>query len=177
MKLYTSDLHLDHYKIMEYEKRPFKSIEDMNESIIANWNAKVKKGDDVYIIGDFAFCDGKRANHFLSLLSGNKFLIVGNHDSFLDDKEFDRSKFIWIKQYAEIKDSGKNLILFHYPIAVWDRKQYGSVHLFGHIHSNTAEHHPLAHQEPNSYNVGVDVRDFAPVSLQELIDKEGYVAP
>jgi calcineurin-like phosphoesterase family protein len=176
MNYYTSDLHLDHKNIIQYEDRPFNDIDEMNNYIIYKWNQKVKPGDNVYILGDFAFCKGARANDFFKRLNGNKYLIRGNHDSFLGDKDFDRSLCVWIRDYAKIDDNGYKVILFHYPIAVWDCKHHGAIHLFGHIHKNKLDgnHHPLEHQEPNSYNVGVDVNGFEPLSLQEIIDKYGY---
>lgn len=154
----------------------------MNEALIKNWNAKVGAGDEVYVLGDFAFCKGREANNLLRRLNGQKFLVVGNHDkSFLKDPEFDRGEFVWIKDYAEIRDEAGErklkLILFHYPIAVWNGKHHGSVHLYGHIHSNKPDNHPLTHFEPNSYNVGVDVRGYAPVTLREILASDGYVPP
>lgn len=170
MKFYTSDLHLDHKNIIKYESRPFPDIDQMNETIIANWNRRVSPSDEIYVLSDFAFCGGARANALLERLNGTKFLIKGNHDSFLKDRDFDKSKFSWIREYSHIDDGGKTVILFHYPIAVWDRKHYGSIHLYGHIHSNKGVHHPLVERLDNAFNVGVDVNEFMPKTLNELIN-------
>lgn len=170
MKFYTSDLHFGHNNILRFENRPFKSVEEMDETIIANWNRKVAKGDEVYILGDFAFADGTRANELAERLNGRKFLVKGNHDHyFLSDKRFNKDNFIWIKDYASIKDGEQALILFHYPIAVWDRQHHGSLHLFGHIHSNASTMHPLTLKLDNAYNVGVDVWNYEPVTLEEIL--------
>ena len=53
MKYYTSDLHLFHTKIIEYEKRPFGSVEEMNNTIIDNINYRLTPDDELYILGDF----------------------------------------------------------------------------------------------------------------------------
>lgn len=183
MNYYTADLHLDHKNILKFEPdhRPFSSIEEMNETLILNWNKVVNYEDDVYVLGDFAFCKGERANNFLDQLNGKKHLVIGNHDSFLKDNKFDRSKFVSIRHYEEVKDqvdgTTYDVILFHYPIAVWNKKHHGSIHLFGHIHSNTQDHHPLCNIESNSYNVGVDACNLRPVTLKELISKYGYFKP
>lgn len=169
MKYYTSDLHLCHANIIKYEDRPFSNTEEMNNYLIYKWNAKVKKNDEVYILGDFAFCDGIKANELIKQLNGVKYLIVGNHDSFLRDNTFDRRLFAWIRDYVKIKDNGNKVILFHYPIAVWDCQHHDSIHLYGHVHSNTEEHHPLLFDLKNAYNVGVDVQDYEPKTLKEII--------
>ena len=186
MKFYTSDLHLDHANMLKFEPeaRPFLNVDDMNEAIIENWNAKVKPGDIVYILGDFCFdTKGDRANNFLRRLNGQKFLIRGNHDAFLKGKEFDSSLLIGVKDYMEVKDTVNgeevSVCLFHYPIAVWNRKHHKAYHLFGHIHSNISygSHHALEFDlGDHAFNVGADVRDLEPKTLQELVDSgwRGY---
>ena len=50
---FTSDLHLGHANVITYDNRPFSSVEEMDEELIRRWNAKVGKGDVVYVLGDF----------------------------------------------------------------------------------------------------------------------------
>ena len=50
----TSDLHFNHKNIINLCYRPFKSVEDMNEILIENWNKAVRYDDEVYILGDIA---------------------------------------------------------------------------------------------------------------------------
>lgn len=83
MKYFTSDLHFGHKNIIKYEDRPFSSVEEMDEFLIYKWNSKVGKNDEVYILGDFGFVSGTRANELLDRLNGKKFLIKGNHDSMI----------------------------------------------------------------------------------------------
>ena len=175
MKFYTADLHFNHLNIIAYEKRPFKDVDEMNTQLILNWNKKVGPDDEVYILGDFCFDNNaKYVNNFLKRLNGKKYLIKGNHDSFLNSKNFDPSDFEWIKQYAEIKDGDYDVILFHYPIAVWNKKHHGSIHFYGHIHSNKAEPHPLPWDIGEAYNVGVDVRDYEPKTLKEILKSKKH---
>ena len=47
MIYYVSDLHIGHEKIIKVCNRPFNSLEEMNNALIANWNAKVKPNDEV----------------------------------------------------------------------------------------------------------------------------------
>jgi len=145
----------------------------MDEKLIENWNKKVKSKDETYILGDFVFGNGQRANEIFQKLNGKKYLIKGNHDHFLKDNSFDRSLIGWIKDYYMLKINGLKIVLFHYPVQTWDCKHHGSIHLYGHIHSNIGDH-PMDYIIPNSYNVGVDVNNFEPISLEEVLIKLNY---
>lgn len=79
------------------DKRGFESVEAMNEYMISRWNKKVRKNDEVVILGDFSIDKGEKTNELLRRLNGRKYLIIGNHDRFLNDKDFDRSLFKWIE--------------------------------------------------------------------------------
>ena len=170
MKFYISGLHFGHQNVLAFEHRPFKTVEEMTEAYIKTWNKKVQKGDCVYILGDFSFYKGKETTDILKKLNGQKYLIRGNHDErFLDDKNFDTSQFVWIKDYECIKDDEDYIVLFHYPIQVWNRQHYGALHFYGHVHSNTGTFHPMKYEIPNSYNVGIDVIK-EPMTKQEILD-------
>ena len=45
MIYYTADLHFGHSNVIKLCSRPFSLIEKMDETLIANWNAKVHNGD------------------------------------------------------------------------------------------------------------------------------------
>jgi len=166
---FTSDLHLYHNKILELEDRPFNSMEEMNEALIQNWNNKITNNDDIYILGDFSFGNKNETIGILNRLNGQKYLIKGNHDKIIKNEEI-ASKFVWVKDYYEIKKKqvGHRIILFHYPINSWNNKHYGSLHFYGHVHSCK---HRDGLGEKNSYNVGVDVNNYEPVSLEEILSK------
>ena len=170
MKYYISDLHFGHRNILDFEQRPFSSVEEMDVEYIRRWNNKIKKGDEIYILGDLSFYKGEKTNEILKQLNGQKFLIEGNHDNmYLSDKKFDRNLFIWIKDYEGIKDEGDYIVLFHYPIQVWNRQHYESLHFYGHIHSNKGTMHPMKYEIPNSYNVGIDILQ-EPMTKKEILN-------
>ena len=147
MNYYISDLHLFHKNVTgegkrNFDNRPFKTVEEMHESILNNWNKTVSNADHVYILGDVAM----RGNMdeviaFVSQLRGNKHLIVGNHDNTKDQRY--RQLFVENCNYKELTDSidGKtyNLVLCHYPIMFWNHQHRGSVHLYGHVHNSVEE--------------------------------------
>jgi calcineurin-like phosphoesterase family protein len=171
---FTADTHFSHKNILKYENRPFQSVEEMNEKMIEKWNMKVTNSDQIYILGDFFFGKGQDAEGLIKRLNGQKFLIRGNHDSFLRDK-FNTSLFGWIKDYFVLRHNNLKFVLFHYPIQVWDCKHHGAIHLYGHVHSNKENHHPLLVELGNAYNVGADVNNFEPISLDEVLQKLGVV--
>ena len=148
MRYYISGLHFWHRSLIsKMDHRPFESIEEMNEYMIAQWNSKVRNNDETVIIGDFGFMNGKTANEILDRLNGKKYLIIGNHDKyFLDDKEFDRTKFEWIKDYAELRDNKRTVVLSHYPLMCYNGQyrldEAGNAKrymLYGHVHDTQDE--------------------------------------
>lgn len=165
MKLYTSDLHFGHKNILKYEARPWSNVDEMDKGLIERWNAKVTNEDDVYVLGDLTFYKDKVKNRELvSKLKGKIHLIRGNHD-YYNVIEPIRDLLTSVRDYAVINDNDRRVILFHYPIFNWQDQKYGSYHLYGHIHS-MAEY---ALDIPKAYNVGVDVCDYQPLTLDELI--------
>lgn len=78
--LFCSDLHINHSAIIEYSKRPFKDVDEMNEALISNWNKEVSKDDIVFFLGDFAMGNRKLIPTILSRLNGTMILLQGNHD-------------------------------------------------------------------------------------------------
>ena len=165
MKYYTSDLHLSHTNIIKYENRPFSSIEEMDNTIIDNINYRLSPDDELYILGDFTLENSPRKiGGLIKRIKCKKHLIIGNHDYFTRNKNL-CSLFDSVHHYLEIEDEGRTVILFHYPIQNWNLKRYGSIHLYGHVHSKEE----LQLKEVNAFNVGVDVNNFMPV-IQEKLD-------
>ena len=48
-KYFTADLHFGHANIIKFCNRPFKSVEDMDKTLIRNWNETVQPDDEIYI--------------------------------------------------------------------------------------------------------------------------------
>lgn len=140
MKYYIADYHFGHETLLNYlDKRGFNTVEEMNEYMIAQWNSVVRAHDEVYILGDLFWRvnEPKDVVRTLNRMHGKKYLIVGNHDKrWLDD--YDNEKyhcFKWIKDYAEIKDNKRKVILCHYPIMSYNHQFHENTWmLHGHIH-------------------------------------------
>ncbi len=165
--LYISDTHFGHENIMKHCNRPFSSVKEMDDFMIQNWNNNVKPKDDVYILGDFCFKTGNDPKYYLDRLNGHMHIILGNHDKPL--KHITHPKIVSIKMYDEIKDNGKKVILFHYPITEWDAFFRDSIHLYGHIHNSINDTYHIMKTIKNAYNVGADILDFAPRTLEDVI--------
>ncbi|MBP5230316.1 MAG: hydrolase, partial [Clostridia bacterium] len=55
MVYFIADTHFGHKNILRICGRPFETIEEMNETLIRNWNERVRGSDTVYIVGDMFF--------------------------------------------------------------------------------------------------------------------------
>lgn len=174
MKFYTSDLHIGHQNVISFDQRPFYNLDDMKQTIIHNWNSIVTSNDEVYILGDM-FWNNEDIPDVLPQLKGNLYLVKGNHDRINSEMS---KRFVWIRDYAEIKDGDEHIVLCHYPIAHWRNADYGTIHLYGHIHSGRDsrpfdEYKELMKQRGTPYrcyNVGCMLCDYTPRTLKEIIN-------
>ena len=151
---FTADYHLGHKNIIKYCNRPFNNIDEMDKTILDNLFSKLKRGDILYFLGDFAF-GHKYYEEFPGLIEKygiNLIFIQGNHDKKLKINACD---------LKTIKIEKQIIVLCHYPLRVWDRSHYGSWQLHGHSHGTLP---PLGMQ----YDVGVDNNNFVPVSYEEI---------
>lgn len=147
MRYYISDLHFFHSNLNErMDKRGFASGEAMNEYMIRQWNDRVRKNDEVVILGDLSIGKAGETNEIIHRLKGKLYLITGNHDRYLQKKEFDASRFVWIRPYGEIHDNNRRVILSHYPVFCYNgqylRDKKGNPRtymLYGHVHNTYDE--------------------------------------
>ena len=168
MIFFTADTHFGHKNILKLCNRPFETIEEMNETLIENWNHRVSGMDTVYIVGDMFFrCSDAEA--ILRRLKGKKRLIVRNHDSSWMNKVDLNRYFVSVDRLLEISDGKHALTLCHYPLLTWNHAKK-SYMIHGHIHADTsADYFPLICNRSNVLNAGVDINGFMPVSFDDLV--------
>ena len=169
MIFYIGDMHLGHKKVIEYDGRPFSTVEEMDKVIIDNWNNKVTNNDDVYILGDFSY-KSEDPISYLKKLNGKKHLIVGNHDNKLLKNPACKKYFVEIADFKMVDDNGNQIVLCHYPLVEWNGYYRNVLHFYGHVHN--AYHNETvryARDMKNAYNVGVDVIGFAPCTFDEIV--------
>lgn len=140
----TSDIHFGHRRIMEFcpKTRPYSSVSEMDEAIIADWNSKVQPEDTIYNLGDFFFHrDTKTVLDIVARLNGNIHWILGNHDypGTVQAIRSSAGNRVKVDHYLELKNIGETkstVIMLHYPMFEWNKSHHGSIHLHGHCHGN-----------------------------------------
>lgn len=195
MRYYIADCHFFHANLnTKMDKRGFRDVDELNAYMIAQWNKRVHKNDEVVILGDLCWGKAERATWLVNQLKGKLFMIRGNHDKFLSHKDFDTRRFQWVKDYAELNDNGRKVILSHYPMVCyngqynkdksWNPKTYM---LYGHVHDthdqrivercaelirNTQHMDPdgkLEYQRADLINCFCMYSDYVPWTLDEWI--------
>ncbi len=166
MRYYIADTHFFHAALNDQmDRRGFESVQQMNAYMIEKWNKKVRKKDEVVIIGDLSWGNAEETNSLLQQLCGKLYLIQGNHDRFLKNKAVNASRFIWIKPYAELSDNNRKVVLCHYPIMCYNGQYRLSAKgfpktymLYGHVHDTQDQKLIEQFQEITRQTVITDVQ-------------------
>ena len=153
---FTGDEHFYHNNIIKYCNRPFKSVEEMNNIIIAKHNEKVSPDDIVIHCGDFALnSNTEEVLEIQKRLMGHHQYIKGSHDKWNPNLPY----------ILELKISKEIFVVAcHYAMRTWPKSHYGSYLAYGHSHGRLPTF-------PNSWDVGVDNNNFYPVELKDFIKK------
>lgn len=175
---FTSDLHFGHHRVSGI--RGFESPEDHDQHLIDQWRGRVRKDDQVWVLGDLSVSSPYRALGIIDSLPGTKHFIAGNHDSchpmHRDSHKWQPrylSHFESVQPFARRRIDGQEVLLSHFPYSK-DRHearymQYrlrdeGLWLLHGHTHAADQR------REGREIHVGVDAWDFAPVSLETIAE-------
>lgn len=128
-----SDPHFGHANILTFfdydgtRVRDFSSVEEMDETMVNNFNKVVHQNDVTYFIGDIVI--NKKFLPIVKRLNGSKRLIKGNHDIFDDQMYHD----VGFKNIHAMRIFPKQAILTHIPIHPNCIERF-KVNLHGHIH-------------------------------------------
>lgn len=152
---FTADTHFGSKEILESAKRPYDSVEEMDQSMIYNWNMYVKKdeNDIVYHLGDF----GDPACY--SFLNGKIILVRGGCDNKEIQQALDEQGIRNKASNHPLVLKGFKCKLVHSPSEITDKDSF---YLFGHIHNLLRTLH-------NGLNVGVDYCNFRPIDLETVV--------
>ena len=168
---FTADSHIGHRNIIKYCQRPFSDVEEMNETLISNWNKVVGKDDFVFHLGDFSVGGAAEWTSLLDNLNGRIFLVLGNHDMNNVDQGFMR-RFEDVSMQMLISIGKQRVYLNHYPFLCYGGAYRGTWQLFGHLHTSSRmtglDSPRLQMLFPRQYDVGVDNNNFTPISFEEV---------
>jgi calcineurin-like phosphoesterase family protein len=170
----TADEHYGHENIIQFCNRPFKSTEEMRETIIERHNAFVPNRRSFLTIhaGDM-FWQGmpvEEAESIIKRLNGRHAFLYGNHDELMERNIHLRGYFEWVRgENKELSSHTVNfnkhrLIISHFAARVWQNSHKGSWHVYGHSHQQLP---PLG----KSFDIGVEGHNYEPWSLEEIAAK------
>jgi calcineurin-like phosphoesterase family protein len=176
---FTSDTHFGHKHILEFCKRPFSSIEEHDEQLIANWNSVVGVDDTIFHLGDFGFGGYPFWKKIVNQLNGHIILVIGNHD-WKNLTANTRLLFEECVPQARLLIDNREVWLNHFPYLCFSHQNPSkhtdfAIQLFGHVHSgplsNGTDIPRLEYCFPSQYDVGVDNNEYKPISWKEVKEK------
>lgn len=156
-----SDTHFFQEKIIEYTGRPYNDAAHMNAELLKSHNAVVKPTDIVIWAGDVSFAGVTITNELLDQFNGYKILVVGNHDL---DRHTGKLKMM---NFDEIHTSlyFRDIVVTHHP---WKSAlPDGMWNVHGHLHNNVLD-------MERHVNVSVEMVDYVPMPLDQLLRESGY---
>lgn len=155
---FTADTHFGDHRTLNIHRRPFASVAEMDEALVAGWNAVVGPADEIWHLGDVARRAADVAG-LLARLNGTKHLVRGNNDPAGTGEAVGWAS---VQDYAELTEGDARLVLCHYPFRSWNGQHRRAIDLHGHSHGKLK---PMLRQ----FDVGVDARGFRPTSLAALL--------
>lgn len=170
-KWFWSDQHLYHGNILKFPHpvlpgqrlRPFETIKEMHECMLDNHNELVKPGDFVYWLGDVALNTAydRQFSILMHRFNGDKRLIPGNHDKYVDGLFRHFNKVEYWKGFHFKDQEHLNFTCTHVPHCL-DNLRDGKYNVHGHTHANEMA-------DPHYINVCVEVRNYKPVHLDTIL--------
>ena len=170
---FYSDPHFGHAKIIEYCKRPFRTVEEMNRELIHRYNERIGVDDVVIWLGDCFFKgDDQKYANILSEMAGTKILILGNHDR--PPADMAALGFALVLEEAVMHIANRACRLSHYPYKSGSaekpdahaakrprRRGTGEILLHGHSHSKRKV-------IGDCIDLGVDAWNYEPALYDEV---------
>ena len=161
---FASDLHFNAQRTIDISKRPFDSLEQLNKTLINNWNKVVSKNDTVYILGDFGDF------YYAQFLNGYKIFILGNYERGHYSIEYLSQFFDYVcpdrvmNISLDYNNKVYNLSLTHEPNNLNKDKPLSEnyIGLFGHTHK-------LCLIKKYGIGVSIDLHNYAPISFEDVL--------
>lgn len=167
MIYFISDTHFGHKGSLKWPDgaaRPFNSTEEMNQTIIDNWNSIVTDEDTVYHIGDFSYkTSTSQLKKIFDSLKGKIILIKGNHDGQTLKANQKYHRFESVHNILNLEYNTAKIVLCHYPIQSWNGKNRGSIHIHGHVHGKPTN------IIGNIIDVSCEAINYTPISIEKIL--------
>jgi len=180
MIYFTSDLHLWNDNIIGYEGRPYYNSEKMTKELVELQNDTLKDEDILYDIGDFSLKSATWIKLYEQIAPKfrkikGRHLILGNHDSLKPMTYVNLELFnsvhtaFWFEHtvFGSVYANTYKFILCHDP-CVFQPGLTFDIGICGHVHKLFKEI-TFGDNKP-IINVGVDVRDYKPISIEDIIN-------
>lgn len=195
---FSSDQHYGHRNISRLAGRPFPDTDDgvneMNETLVDNWNSVVGVGDTTFVPGDFAMGRLVDSLPIVARLNGKKIMVPGNHDRCWRGHGIQGDPKIaeWRNRYLEtgfdqvtdgatiaseaivaVTPNRQGVLIDHFPYQgdSQDRDRHASHRPRDEgawlIHGHV---HEAWRQRGRQINVGVDAWAGTPVSIDQIIE-------
>lgn len=152
--------------------RPFSSVEEMDETIIQNTLSKLKKGDNLYLLGDISM---KREPTIAALkrlkeARINAHIVIGNHDAkYINQEIISLVKSIDYLKVIKLS-TGQRIHLSHFPMLLWSNSFGNSWQLYGHVHKGSVDYeYTESVLTGKALNVNVEFHNYFPWSEKEVI--------
>ncbi len=153
-KIYvSSDFHFGHQREFVWQARGYSSADEHDNMVIDITNDIVRPNDILLFLGDF--CLNTPMDKFDAILDRIKCQNIkalwGNHNNPHEKAVYRKlvpegerypvqyKNLSYIGHYVEAVLNGKFVVMFHYPISVWNEMSHGSWMLCGHSHNSFPE--------------------------------------
>ena len=169
----TSDLHLNHYNILNLEAFNLnrfglgyiKNLDQYNNMIISRINAKVMSDDTLYIIGDVGFGPCSELKKLLDrIICRNLILIYGNHDKYNIDQAKGMGFLEAIYGPYYLPESKGKILLSHYPSYEALNNPYIAYNLHGHLHGSKLD-------DEQFVNINISMNEYYPVCVKDFLKR------
>lgn len=187
-----SDLHLNHRNIIKFCRGDVfaatdKGLDDMNWTLLANWNRTIDPGDAVVFVGDFAWLHRsdekaqRKIDNLWEMLNGEKVFVRGDHDH-VTPSSVDEWKYA-----VAIEHAGESYFVSHFPgdtppslpgkgMPEEFRKRLPDEYaerlegwrIHGHHHNNWPEEYPLLNPDRQTINCSVELTAYAPLHMDTV---------
>lgn len=187
---FWADLHLGHFNSIKFDNRPFRDLDHMHATLIANYNSTVPADGICYFLGDVNTHNAELTKSIIGAMHGTKVLILGNHDKGVQSCY--NVGFDVVLNQAMIIIANEHVTMTHCPLRgvfredtsqmhgnapgeLWHGEKRhpdfsiedrGQFHLHGHIHSpNGGKSTKTAGRQ---YDVGCPANKYRPVHIAEI---------